>query len=95
VLLQEAAVLESCLQLLIERCGLMPGQLGVITPYAAQVALLSKQLQARGFSINGSGRSSAGWDSEDGKQRLFFFGVGIGLVYWWMTSALLLVSCHK
>lgn len=57
-------MVEDCVKVLVERCGLQPGQLGVITPYAAQVSLLSKGLQQRGFSINGSGGSS--WDSMDG-----------------------------
>lgn len=52
------------MKLLVECCGLQPGQLGVISPYAAQVSLLSKGLQQRGFNINGSGGSS--WDSMDG-----------------------------
>jgi hypothetical protein len=64
--LQEAAVLEDCVRYLVERCKLQPGQLGVITPYAAQVALLGKRLQKQGFNVNGSGRSSS-WDSQDGK----------------------------
>lgn len=62
--LQEAAVLEGCVRLLVESCGLQPGQLGVITPYATQVALLSKRLQRGGFNVNGSG-GSGGWDGED------------------------------
>lgn len=59
-------MLEDCVRYLVERCNLLPGQLGVITPYAAQVALLSKRLQKRGFNINGSG-SSGSWDSQDGE----------------------------
>ena len=57
-------MLEECVQLLV-KSGLQPGQLGVITPYAAQVSLLSKRLQQRGYNINGSGGS--GWDSFDGE----------------------------
>lgn len=53
------------MDLFTQRCGLLPGQLGVITPYAAQVSLLSRRLQQRGISINGSSRSSS-WDSVDG-----------------------------
>lgn len=63
---QEAAVVEACVRHLVERCGLLPGQLGVITPYAAQVALLSKWLHKAGMRTNGSG-SSGGWDSQDGE----------------------------
>jgi superfamily I DNA and/or RNA helicase len=64
--LQEAAVVEDCVRHLVERCNLQPGQLGVITPYAAQVALLSKRLQKQGYNINGSG-SSGSWDSQGGE----------------------------
>jgi superfamily I DNA and/or RNA helicase len=48
--------------MLVQRCGLAPGDLGVISPYAAQVSLLSKQLQERGYTINARGGSS---DQED------------------------------
>jgi hypothetical protein len=58
-------VLEDCVHHLVKHCGLLPGQLGVITPYAAQVSLLTRKLQASGFNINGSGGSS--WDSLDGE----------------------------
>lgn len=61
-------MLEACVRHLVERCGLLPRQLGVITPYAAQVALLSRRLQKAGMRINGSGGSSSGWDSQDGEE---------------------------
>jgi hypothetical protein len=48
--------------MLVQRCGLAPGDLGVISPYAAQVSLLSRQLQERGYTINARGGSS---DQED------------------------------
>ncbi|KAF6259617.1 AAA domain-containing protein [Scenedesmus sp. NREL 46B-D3] len=48
--------------MLVQHCGLAPGDLGVISPYAAQVSLLSKQLQERGYTINARGGSS---DQED------------------------------
>lgn len=59
-------MLEGCVRYLVERCSMQPGQLGVITPYAAQVALLSKRLQKQGYNINGSGSSS--WDSQGGER---------------------------
>lgn len=54
--------MQSVVTMLVQRCGLAPGDLGVISPYAAQVSLLSKQLQERGYTINARGGSS---DSDD------------------------------
>lgn len=65
---QEVDVVESCVQVLVQGCGLTPGSLGVITPYAAQVALLSRRLQTRGYSINGAAGGSS-WDSFDGESE--------------------------
>lgn len=70
VLLQEAAVLEDCVYFLVSRCRMAPGQLGVITPYAAQVSLLCKRLQQRGYNINGSGGSGSWGDPQDGEVLL-------------------------
>jgi hypothetical protein len=64
--LQEAEVLEACVHHLVKQCGLQPGQLGVISPYAAQVSLLSKKLQKAGMRVNGSGSG----DSQDGEQLM-------------------------
>lgn len=64
--LQEAEVLEACVHHLVKQCGLQPGQLGVISPYAAQVSLLSKKLQKGGMRVNGSGSG----DSQDGEQLM-------------------------
>jgi hypothetical protein len=68
LLLQEAAVLEDCVHFLVSRCRMSPGQLGVITPYAAQVSLLARRLQQRGYDINGSGGGGGWGDALDGEE---------------------------
>lgn len=67
VLLQEATILEDCVHFLVSRCRMAPGQLGVITPYAAQGSLLCRRLQQRGYNINGSGGGGSWGDPQDGE----------------------------
>jgi hypothetical protein len=81
--LQEAEVLEACAHHLVKRCGLQPGQLGVISPYAAQVSLLSKKLQKGGMRVNGSGNG----DSQDGEQLMPYMREQATCVRWAVHEA--------
>lgn len=65
---------------LVTRCRMAPGQLGVITPYAAQVSLLCRRLQQSGYNINGSG-GSGGWrDLQDGEVLLLLLSMPLLLL---------------
>jgi hypothetical protein len=78
-------VLQDCVRHLVDHCGMQPGQLGVITPYAAQVSLISRGLQASGFNINGSGGSS--WDSMHGEQVQWAVGCNVCDTDWQLMYA--------
>lgn len=51
--LQEANILQDCAHHFIKYCKVQPGQLGVITPYVAQAALIRQGLQEQGCNVNG------------------------------------------
>lgn len=59
---QEADVIERLVSHLVQKSGLSPGDLGIISPYAAQVSLLSRRLSDKGYTINSRG----GLNEQDG-----------------------------